>query len=66
MKDIVSPELLSKFPEYIRGVVIARGVNNNGENQRLVELLRKVEQDATQDQSLQDIRSHPKRQPMWR
>lgn len=60
MKDIVSPEVLIKFPEYIRGVVIARGVNNNGENQRLVELLRKVEQDATQDQSLQDIKNHPR------
>jgi len=59
MKDIVSPEVLTKFPEYIRGVIIAKGVNNSDENQRLVKLLRKVEQDATQDQSLQDIKNHP-------
>ncbi|MCK4368479.1 MAG: hypothetical protein KAV68_02245 [Dehalococcoidales bacterium] len=65
MKDIVSQEVLTKFPQYIRGVVIARGVNNGGENQRLVELLRKAEATATQDESLQDIKSHP-RIASWR
>jgi len=65
MKDVVSPEVLIKFPEYIRGVVIARGANNSGENQRLVELLRKAEQDATQDESLKDIKNHP-RIASWR
>jgi len=65
MKDIVSPQVQTKFPEYIRGVIIAKGVNNSGENQRLVKLLRKVEQDATQDQSLQDIKNHP-RITSWR
>ncbi len=65
MKDIVSQEVLTKFPDYIRGVVIARGVNNSGENQRLVELLRKAEDDATQDESLQDIKNHPRIAP-WR
>ena len=65
MKDIVSPEVLTKFPEYIRGVVIARGINNNGENRRLLELLRKAEDNATQDESLQDIKNHP-RAASWR
>ncbi len=65
MKDIVSPQVFSKFPEYIRGVVIAKGVDNNGENQKLLQLLRKVEQDATQDESLQDIKNHP-RIARWR
>jgi len=65
MKDIVSPEVLAKFPDYVRGVVIARGVDNNGENQRLVELLRKLVQEATQDESLQDIKNHPRIAP-WR
>ena len=60
MKDIVSGEIFERFPKYIRGVVIARGVNNSGENQRLLELLRKAEQDATQDKSLQDIKNHPR------
>jgi DNA/RNA-binding domain of Phe-tRNA-synthetase-like protein len=65
MKDIVSPEVLSKFPDYIRGVVIARGVDNNGEKKQLVELLRKVVQEATKDESLQDIKNHPRIAP-WR
>jgi len=65
MKDIVSPEVLTEFPDYIRGVVIARGVDNSGENQRLVELLRKAEDNATQDESLQDIKNHP-RIASWR
>jgi len=65
MKDIVSREVLAKFPDYIRGVVIARGVDNSGENQRLAELLRKVEGDATRDESLQDIKNHPRIAP-WR
>ncbi|MDH5696452.1 MAG: phenylalanine--tRNA ligase beta subunit-related protein, partial [Dehalococcoidia bacterium] len=60
MKDIVSLEVLTKFPEYIRGVVIARGVNNSGQNQRLLELLRRGEDNATQDESLQNIKNHPK------
>jgi len=65
MKDIVSPEVLAKFPDYVRGVVIARGVDNNGEKKQLVELLRKVVQEATQDESLQDIKNHPRIAP-WR
>ena len=65
MKDIVSQEVLTKFPNYIRGVVVARGVNNAGESEKLLQLLRKVEQDATQDESLQDIKNHP-RIASWR
>jgi DNA/RNA-binding domain of Phe-tRNA-synthetase-like protein len=65
MKDIVSREVLAKFPDYTRGVVIARGVDNSGEKQKLVELLRKVEDEATQDESLQDIKNHP-RISSWR
>ncbi len=65
MKDIVSPEILAKFPDYVRGVVIARGVDNNGEKKQLVELLRKVVQEATKDESLQDIKNHPRIAP-WR
>ncbi len=65
MKDIVSQEVLTKFPDYIRGVVVARGVNNSGEHEKLLQLLRKVEQDATKDESLLDIKHHP-RIASWR
>jgi lysyl-tRNA synthetase class 2 len=65
MKDIVATEVLAKFPSYIRGVVVARGVNNQGENQKLMELLRRVEDNATKDESLLEIKSHP-RIASWR
>ena len=65
MKDIVSKEILDKFPQYVRAVVVARGVDNHGEKQGLVELLRKVENDATRDESLLDIKNHP-RIASWR
>jgi DNA/RNA-binding domain of Phe-tRNA-synthetase-like protein len=65
MKDIVATEVLAKFPSYIRGVVVARGVNNQGENQKLMELLSRVEDNATKDESLLEIKSHP-RIASWR
>ena len=65
MKDIVATEVLARFPSYIRGVVVARGVNNQGENQKLMELLRRVEDNATRDESLLEIKSHP-RIASWR
>jgi DNA/RNA-binding domain of Phe-tRNA-synthetase-like protein len=65
MKDIVAKEVLTKFPNYIRGVVVVRGGNNSGENEKLLQLLRQVEQAATRDESLQDIKNHP-RIASWR
>ncbi len=65
MKSIVTPEILAMFPNYIRGVVSARNVNNTGENPTLIDLLRKAELAATQDASLQEIKNHPHIAP-WR
>jgi lysyl-tRNA synthetase class 2 len=65
MKDMVSAAVLTRFPDYIRGVVIAQEVNNHGENHVLIELLRKAVEDATADESLRDIKSHPRIVP-WR
>lgn len=65
MKDIVFQEVLVRFPKYIRGVVVARGVNNQGENQKLIELLRKAEDNATKDEALLEIKNHP-RIASWR
>ncbi len=60
MKDIVSQEVFAKFPSYIRGVVIARGVDNHGEKPRLIEMLSELVAKATQDESLQAIKAHPR------
>ncbi len=65
MKSIVTDEVLAIFPQYIRGVVSARNVNNTGENPELIELLRKAELAATHDASLQEIKNHPCIAP-WR
>jgi lysyl-tRNA synthetase class 2 len=65
MKDIVAKEVLAKFPSYIRGVVVAHGVNNQGENQKLIGLLSSAEDNATRDASLLEIKSHP-RIASWR
>ena len=60
MKDIVSKEVFAKFPSYIRGVVIARGVDNHGEKPKLIKMLSEVVAQATQDESLQEIKAHPR------
>ena len=65
MKSIVSSEVLALFPDYIRGVVSARKINNKGENPKLVELLRQVEQKSVRDTSLLEIKNHPLIAP-WR
>ncbi len=65
MKDIVSRGVFSKFPDYVRGVVIAKGVNNQGENQKLIEILSQTVEKATKDEKLTEIKSHP-RIASWR
>ncbi len=65
VKDIITPEIFEKCPEYIRGVVIARGVDNRGEHDELIAMLRQVEAAAVRDESLKDIKSHPRLAP-WR
>jgi DNA/RNA-binding domain of Phe-tRNA-synthetase-like protein len=64
MKSIVSLELLDMFPEYVRGVVIARNIDNNGENEKLLNLLRQEEKNAT-NMPKENIKNHPRIAP-WR
>jgi lysyl-tRNA synthetase class 2 len=65
MKSTVSSEVFAAHPDYVRGVVIARNIDNRGENQRLIELLREAERKATEDTSLLEIKNHP-RIASWR
>lgn len=65
MKSIVSPEVLALFPDYVRGVVSARNINNQGDRPELANLLRQVEQKAVNDPALQEIKIHPLIAP-WR
>jgi lysyl-tRNA synthetase class 2 len=65
MKDIVSKEVFAQFPDYIRGVVIAKGIDNSSENRQLLGMLRNTESCAVRDESLKDIKNHP-RVANWR
>ena len=60
MKSILDPAVSAMFPEYVRGVVSARHIDNSGEKAELVALLREVEHRATQDASLLEIKNHPR------
>jgi DNA/RNA-binding domain of Phe-tRNA-synthetase-like protein len=65
VKSIVAPQVFAMFPEYIRGVIIARDIANHGENQKLLAELREEERKATQDKAMQNIKNHPHIAP-WR
>jgi len=65
MKSIVSTRIFAMFPEYTRGVIIARNIDNHGEKPKLIALLREEELKATKDPLLQDIKNHQRIAP-WR
>jgi len=43
MKFIIKPEIFDKFTGFIAGVVLAKGIDNNGETPEINEILREVE-----------------------
>lgn len=61
----VSEEVFERFPDYVRGVVIARGVTNGESPVELVELLRGAEESVRECIGQGDITSHP-RIAAWR
>lgn len=65
MKSSVSPQVLALSPDYIRGVIIARNIDNHGENNKLLERLGEEELKATKGPAMQDIKNHPRIAP-WR
>lgn len=65
MKSVLSSDVLALFPEFVRGVVIGKGINNREENERLLELLRDAEEQTVGNEALRDIKNHP-RIASWR
>ncbi len=66
MKVFLSPEFSAKFPEYVRGVVIARNLDNTREHADLIALLRAAEQNIRADSVLvKNPAEHP-RIASWR
>lgn len=65
MKSVLSPDVLALFPQFVRGVVIGRGINNRDGNERLLGLLRDAEEQTVGNEALRDIKNHP-RIASWR
>lgn len=65
MKSVLSPDVLALFPEFVRGVVIGKGINNRDENKHLLKLLRDAEEQTVGNEALGDIKNHP-RIASWR
>jgi DNA/RNA-binding domain of Phe-tRNA-synthetase-like protein len=61
----IAEEIFARFPNYVRGVVIATGVRNGISPDELVVSLRKEEQVLRQKISLEEIALHP-RLESWR
>lgn len=61
----VSEEVFERFPNYVRGVVIARGVTNGESSPELVEMLRGAEASLREQIGQGDITAHP-RIAAWR
>lgn len=60
MKDIVSKQIFDEYPDYIRGVVVARNISNYGERTVLSNLLKNAQESIRREISLQDLVNHPR------
>jgi DNA/RNA-binding domain of Phe-tRNA-synthetase-like protein len=61
----ISDEILSLFPEYVRGVVLAYEVTNTASPPGLVEMLRAEEESVRHRLNLEELTAHP-RIASWR
>jgi DNA/RNA-binding domain of Phe-tRNA-synthetase-like protein len=56
----IAPQVFEKFPDYIRGVVLAVGVTNGDSSPELIQLLRTEEKALQQRLKVDDITQYPK------
>ena len=56
----IAPQVFEKFPEYIRGVVLAVGVSNGESTPELIQLLRDEEKSLQQRLKVEEITNYPK------
>jgi len=56
---IISPEIFSRFPEYVRGIVLAKTVSNYPSPKELVNLLREAEAEVLSALNSQDLTTVP-------
>lgn len=65
MRIEVAPEVFEAYPDYRRYVLVARGVDNNGESPELESLLRMEETRVREASELEDYKAYP-RIAVWR
>ena len=65
MKISISGEVFEQFPDFHRGVLIARGIDNIGEDDELFHSLNGLLEDVRGNEQLKDYRIHP-RIASWR
>ena len=61
----VAPEVFARFPDYLRGVVVAHAVHNGPSSPELVALLRQAEASVRERLAGGDVTAHPRIAP-WR
>jgi DNA/RNA-binding domain of Phe-tRNA-synthetase-like protein len=65
VRDIVDQAIFERFPEYIRAIVVARGVNNQGTQREVEEMLREAEARCEALFAQEDLTTYP-RIASWR
>jgi len=56
----ISEQVLKMFPEFTRGVLVARDINNHGEDENLSKEMEELLKTTRRDKTLRDYKSHPK------
>ncbi len=59
MKFTISENVFQKFPEAMVGIVVAKNVNNSGENREIMQLLRTEEDRIKKELNIDDLAQNP-------
>jgi len=60
MQDTVDQEIFDRFPEYIRTIVVAKGINNHGVQPEVEEMLREAEARCEVLFAQEGLTTHPR------
>ena len=59
MRDMVDQEIFDRFPDYIRAIVVARGINNQGGQAEVEDMLRGAEARCELLFAQEELTNHP-------
>jgi DNA/RNA-binding domain of Phe-tRNA-synthetase-like protein len=60
MRDIVDQEIFDRFPQYIRAIVVAKGINNQGGQAEVEDMLREAEARCEALFAQEELTTHPR------